>query len=147
MKKSRGHRWLVVAGVLAVVVSLGAVACGSSDRDEASTGQGVVPAGAGIQADDGASGTGGIVAQRPALQRRQAMQDRREARAERRQAMVESAREKMSATDQALFDQLTATIEQQRSAAQEARQKLADTLKELRALVDKYLDLNSSGTD
>ena len=57
------------------------------------------------------------------------------------------SRDKMTPEDQQKYDELTASIEGDRTTLQEARQKLADTLKELRTLVDKYLDLDETGTD
>lgn len=144
MKKLGSHKWLVAVGTVLVVVSLGAVACDSSGNDQAAANQVTAPGDTmqGLGASVGMPNKGGVMAER-----RQAMKERREARAERHQALLESVRDKMSASDQALFDQLTASIEQQRAAAQQARQNLADTLKELRTLVDKYLDLNDTGTD
>ena len=149
MKKLGTHKWLIVVGALAVVLSLAAVACGSADDDVAGARQGMRP-GVDIQ---GARGNV-PAAQMPRVQGRQGMmdrqdvrEDRREAQAERREALVDEARDKMSPEDQKTFDQLKATIEGQRTAMQEARQDLADTLKELRALVDKYLDAIDSGTN
>jgi hypothetical protein len=144
MKKLGSHKWLVAVGTVIVVVSLGAVACDASGNDQAAANQ-IGASGNTMQAPGGnvgMSNKGAVMADR-----RQAMKERREARAERHQALVESVRDKMSASDQALFDQLSASVEQQRAAAQQARQKLADTLKELRTLVDKYLDMNETGTD
>jgi hypothetical protein len=150
MKKLQRHKWLLAAGVLTMVVGLGVAACDSSASEQTAVrGQG---AGAQMQSTDG-DAAGGMMAQRQAAQNRQtaqnrqARQDRREGMAERRQALMDAVREKMSSEDQALYDQLTATLEQQRTAAQEARQELADTLKELRALVDKYLELSASGSN
>jgi hypothetical protein len=143
MKKLGSHKWLVVsvAVLLLSLVSLGAVACGSSDNDQVRAGR-MATAGKNLQAGAGTGAMGGMMAQR-----RQAMKNRLEARADRRDALLKNVRDKMSASDQALFDQLTASIGQQRTAAEQARQKLADTLKELRTLVDKYLTSDGSGTD
>jgi hypothetical protein len=145
MKKSGSHKWLLGVGALVVVLSLGAVACGSADSDQAAAMRGMGP-GERLQAAGGNAGGNGATSS-PAAQRRQAMQERREARAERQQALLENARAKMSQQDQAAFDQLTETLKQQRAAVQGANQDLAATLKELRALVDKYLDLDGTGTN
>jgi hypothetical protein len=145
MKKSGSYKWLIGVGALVVVLSLGAVACGSANGDQAGAMRGTGP-GERLQADSGNAGGNGAT-NRPAAQRRQAMQERREARAERQQALVENTRAKMSQQDQATLDQLTATLKQQRAAVQAANQDLAATLKELRALVDKYLDLDGPGTN
>jgi hypothetical protein len=144
MKKRRSPKWLLAAGALLLVIPLVAVACDSSGNDQVYVGQ-VAASGTNLQNNGtkpGTSHNGGLLAQR-----RQALKERRQARVEHRQALLKTVRDKMNASDQALFDQLTASIEQQRTAAQQARQKLADTLKELRTLIDKYLDVNDSGTD
>jgi hypothetical protein len=49
------------------------------------------------------------------------------------------ARARMTPADQAAFDQLQEKAEVQREALREAREDLAETLKEMRALVKKYL--------
>jgi hypothetical protein len=143
MKKLRSLKWLIVAGALTMVVGLGAAACDSSGGDQGAApenGTSVSQRPAGANA-----GNGRMMAQRQAAQRQQAMQDRREARAERKKALADKVRDEMSAEDQALYDQLSAALKQQRTVAQEARQKLAGTLKELRALVDRYLQPNALG--
>jgi ribosome-binding protein aMBF1 (putative translation factor) len=145
MKKMRSLKWLIAAGALAMAVGLGAVACDSSDADQGAAQR--TGTNESAQSASANMGNGTMMAQRQAVRSQQAMKDRREARAERQKALAENTREEMSAEDQALYDQLTATIEQQRTAAQEARQELADTLKELRALVAKYLELNGPGTN
>jgi hypothetical protein len=145
MKKLRSLKWLIVAGALTMVVGLGVAACDSSDGDQGAARENGTSV---SQQQAGANmGNGRMMAQRPAGQGQQAMQDRREARAERQRALADNVRDEMSTEDQALYDQLTAALKQQRTAAQEARQKLAGTLKELRALVDKYLELNAPGTN
>ena len=78
---------------------------------------------------------------------REARQERREARAERRQALLDNLRDDMTPEDQAQYDELVASVQTQQAAMQEARQELADTLKELRALTDKYLAPSGAGED
>lgn len=138
MKRLGSSKWILAAGALMVVVSLGAVACGSAS-DDASLVPGQRP-NAQVQGPGDAQGK-----QRPGLQastqdRQEAMQDRREAAAERRADRLEELRDEMTAEDQALLDQLQATIAEQREALEQDRQELADTLKELRELAEKYLD-------
>jgi uncharacterized protein involved in exopolysaccharide biosynthesis len=146
MNRLGSRKWLIVGGALVLALSLGAVACGSTSDDQslARPGMGLNER---VQANGGSVGDEGVVARGPAAQRGQAMKERREARADRREALLEGVREKMSAAEQATFDQLTATAKEQHAAVQAARQELAGTLKELRTLVDKYLDLKDSGTN
>ena len=70
------------------------------------------------------------------LQNRQAKRD----------AELKAIRDKMSAADQATFDQLQATATQQRTALQQAEQNLKTTTDQLRALIEKYQGTNSSGS-
>ena len=60
---------------------------------------------------------------------------------------MEKLRESMSASDQALYDKLVETFKQQREALKEARKNLADTVKQLRDLRDKYLPATTSTTN
>ncbi len=138
MKRLGSRSWLLVFGALVIVLALGAVGCGGY------IGESAIPAGE--QRGAGCMQTpaerGGPLpprAQAPAELRGEAMQDRQEARADRREALLNDLRGKMSEADQAQLDELTATIEEQRSTLEADRQELADTLKELRALTDKYL--------
>ncbi len=146
MKKSGSHKWLTVVVGLAVVLALGAVACGSESVDQPGPAEGMGP-GQNLQERAGDAGLKDALAERPAAQRRQDAKERREALVERQKALVEKVREEMSAEDQALYDRLKAGVEEQRAQLQDDRQELADTLKELRALIDKYLDLEPTGTN
>ena len=50
----------------------------------------------------------------------------------------------MTDEDQALYDELVATVKEQREALQQARQDLRATLQQLRQLGEKYLDLDEA---
>ena len=62
----------------------------------------------------------------------------------RQAAIMEKLRENMTPGDQALYDQLAETFKQQREALKEARKNLAETVKQLHDLRDKYLDTTTS---
>lgn len=147
--RTLGSRWwLLAVGALVIVVSLGAVACGSDSGD---------PSDAGVvtdqrpndrvqaPAENGGKRAPGL--QTPLADRRETLQDRREGARDRREAILDNLRAQMSAEDQALFDELQASIEEQRSALDKDRQELTDTLKELRDLTDKYLGLDADQSE
>ncbi len=146
MKRLASHRWLLVLGVLVVVLSLGAVACGSSSEDTAvaERGQGQNEL---LRAERNAEGRVAPGERPDIMQRREAAKDRLEVQAERREALVDNLRADMSPEDQELFDQLKADIKEYRDALETNRQELADTLKQLRELTDKYLDSNDTAVD
>lgn len=146
MKRSGSRKWLLVVGVLAVVIAFGAVACGNGSHDDscADCDQRVSECGQ-AEAADRAKDRPGLRAL--VEQRRDALQDRNETQSERREALLANLRDQMTEEDQALFDQLKADIEEVRGALTEDRQELADTLKELRALADKYLGLDTEQDD
>jgi hypothetical protein len=140
------HKWVVVIGAMVVFLSAGAVAWAATDNEETSweTLMNVTDdVGASLTnvADDQ---TGG--AETPGAARRRAMQERRQERLERRAALMEHLRDDMSAEDQEKYDELVATIKEQRAALKEAREELAGTLKELRELTDKYLDVEGDAS-
>jgi len=146
MKRLRSNMWLVAVSVSVIVVSLGAVACGGDSDD----GSGAISDQRLSQRLQNAAGDldrlrPGV--QAPLAQRRDALQDRVEAQAERRDAVVDNLRDEMTEEDQALLDELRAEIDDQRGTLAADRQELADTLKELRALTDKYLGLDGGQDD
>ena len=62
-------------------------------------------------------------------------------------ALLDNVRDDMTVEDQGEYDALLETFKDQRTEVQEATQELADTLKELRALVAKYLGPESDGAE
>ena len=131
------RKWLLLVLALVVFLSVGAVAwaAGSND-DQAETGDQQIAATAKVFAAAG----------KPGPLSRDALKEERQNWAERRKAMLQLVREKMTAEDQALYDQLAETAEQQREALREAREALKSTLEELRDLTDKYLDVGAVPT-
>ena len=77
---------------------------------------------------------------------KQALLQEQQNRQAKRDAELKLIRDKMSAADQATFDQLQATATQQRTALQQAEQNLKTTTDQLRSLIDKYMGTDSSGT-
>lgn len=143
LRRIGSRKWPLVVGALVIVVSLGAVACGSSAEDQEVAGvqQGLRDR---LEAQKDAQGRAGQGVRPGVAQRREAAQDQAEARAERQKALVESLRDDMSAEDQALFDELKAKIADLRQELVDSRQELADTLDQLRELTDNYLDLGDA---
>jgi hypothetical protein len=147
MLKFWRHKGLVVVGALTIFLSMGAVAWAATDGQSGSTQVAQVAV---STATTGATATGDqsqVTGRRPGAALREAAKDRRQQRLERQQALMNALRGDMTPADQAAYDQLVAQAKAQREALQQARQDLAGTLKELRALTDKYLDLsgNNSG--
>jgi len=134
------QKWLVVIGALTIFLSIGAAAW-AVGSDDASSGSEVAAATCATCSDE-VQGAG----ERPGEAMRQAMKERRQERLERQAALLDALRDDMSPEDQALYDQLVASAKQKREALQQAREDLADTLKELRELTDKYLDIDGTGT-
>lgn len=147
MKKVLTPLWLVIVGAVVIVVLVGATAwaatwAGTNDDDDRGPGYAL---GAAPRMQPQQVGPGAMGRLQEALEsRREAMQERREQAREHRQEVIEGLRDEMSPEDQQKYDQLTASVEEQRDGLEAARQELADTLKELRALVDKYLDANQA---
>jgi uncharacterized membrane protein len=143
MRKVQTPLWLVIVGAVLLVLLVGAVAwaatwAATNDDDERGPGLalGVAP---GLQGQQ--VGPMGMGPMRDALEsRRDAIQERRQQMMEHRKDAIEGIRDEMSPEDQEQYDQLTASIEAQRDGLEAARQGLADTLKEFRALIEKYLD-------
>jgi hypothetical protein len=123
--KGGGYKtWLVVVGTLVIFFSIGAVAWAVTDDGTC--------AGDGLRSGRGPG----------------AMQEWRGERWERQAALYDALRDDMSPEDQVTYDELVAAVEEQRAALQQAREELKNTLKELRTLVDGYLDLDGgTGTD
>jgi len=145
MKRQKILRWSAALAALAVLLSLGAVACGSSEGEQV-----VAPAQERVAQKRPAEGAecrsagnqGPLAERRDALrEKREALQEKKGVVLERQKALLENLRDDMSEEDQAAYDELMATIGEQKSALEEARQELADTLKELKALAAKYLDM------
>jgi hypothetical protein len=136
MRRIWKQKWLVVIGAVTIFLSIGAVAWAATGSQLATNGVSLSTA----TTDVTGSGQG------PAADRRQAAQERREQRFERQQQLMQLLRGEMTPADQASYDQLVAVAKEKRDALQEARQDLADTLKQLRELTNKYLDAGGAGS-
>ncbi len=144
MKMIGKRKWLLVAAALAVFLSVGTVAwTATSDDSAAATGtDGATCLAVTATAADGSSS----VAACPGSAVRKALREKGEQWLKRHAALMEKLRDDMTAEDRATYDQLVEKAEQQRLALQQAREDLADTVKQLRELVDEYLDSGSSTT-
>ena len=150
MKRRKILRWSAAMAALAVLLSLGVVACGSSDGDQGAAGQDGVAQERLHPGEDGrsAEGEGPLVERRKNLQeKKQALQDKKGDFLQRQKALLENLRDDMSEEDQQAYDELMASIEEQKTALEEARQELTDTLKELKALAAKYLDVEDETSE
>jgi hypothetical protein len=136
MKRIWKQKWLVVIGAVTIFLSIGAVAWAATDSQ---------PATAGLSLST-AIGNGMALGQGPAADRREAAKERRDQRLERQQQLMQLLRGEMTPADQASYDQLVAAAKEKRDALQEAREDLADTLKQLRELTNKYLDAGGAGS-
>jgi hypothetical protein len=132
MKSIWKRKWVVIPVAVAIILAAGAVGAvaladpGSNDSTAASA-QLVTATTAQATSDT-------AVATQALAQRRAKVQERLE-QLKKRWA---EARAKMTPADQAAFDQLREKAKDQRQALRQARQDLGGTLKQMRALVQKY---------
>jgi ABC-type transporter Mla subunit MlaD len=149
VKRIWRHKWWVVIATVVVFLSIGAVAWAATGSDESSgstatalatddTGPADVYAAVG-------SATGLSVDEVKA--RIENLRQKGERFLQRQAALMDKLREQMSQADQELHDKLVAAAKDQREALKEARQNLAETLKQLRELRNKYLDEALGGTN
>ncbi|MBN1629199.1 MAG: hypothetical protein JW990_05525 [Thermoleophilia bacterium] len=146
MKRLWRRRWLLIAVTMVVFLSVGTVAwaatTGGTDAAEGGDGEvmtSMLLAAAGV-GDESGPDTG------PGAAVRRAMRDKLQEVRFLRSKLLEELREEMTPADQALYDQLTATLEQQREALQKAREELKGTLEQLRDLGKKYVRPAADGT-
>ena len=145
MKSIWRKKWLVAVIAVAIFLSVGAVAWaaasddGATDTAPAST----APAGGAesliVDLTEGLGDDSAAVAETVAAGAK-AMRQRAEKWIKRQEALMAKLRESMSPADQALYDKLVATAKEQREILKEARKNLADTVKQIKQLRDKYLD-------
>ena len=141
MRRLWKQKWLVVLGALTMFLSIGAAAWAiSDDGSAAGNGPGTAEC-TGVECSDCTQAGPQQQGEGPGAELRERLKERREQRLERYKALVESLRDDMTPADQALYDQLVQEAKDKQEALREAREDLADTLKELRTLTDKYLDL------
>ncbi len=135
MRRIWKQKWLVVIGAVTIFLSVGAVAWAATGSQPATNGVSLSTA----------TSVGAGLLQGQAADRRQAAKERLEKRVERQQQLMQLLRGEMTPADRASYDQLAAAAKEKRDALQEARQDLADTLKQLRDLTNKYLDAGGAG--
>jgi Skp family chaperone for outer membrane proteins len=137
MRKIWRRKWIVIPAAAIIVLAagtVGAVALADPGGDEPSTE-------VALAATTATTGTALGVANPGATQGVQDLSKRRaklQERLERIKKRWVDARAKMSPADQAAFDQLQQKANGQRETLQEARKGLAETLKQMRTLVQKY---------
>lgn len=163
MKSIWRKKWLVAVIAVAIFLSVGAVAWAAAGDDPVATDEAsattatTATAATSTDSVDVAEslivglaqslGDGsGTPAERAAAATK-AVRARGEKWLQRQAAIMEKLRESMSASDQALYDKLVENFKQQREALKEARKNLADTVKQLRDLRDKYLPATTSTTN
>jgi hypothetical protein len=131
------RKWVAIPVAVAIVLAIGAVgavALADPGDDNTTADLGQLTTATTLQPALGTQAAPGTQAGQALAERRARLQDR----LERLKQRWTQAREKMTPQDQAAFDQLQQTAKDQRAALQKARQDLADTLKQMRALVQKY---------
>lgn len=136
---------------MVVFLALGAVALAAGGNDVQVSSQAGGAVAAASEVTVGLAQTGQSVSDdttalgRP---RRGILGERAQECIERQKALMSLVREKMTAADQQTYDRLVSQAEEQREALQKARESLSNTMKELRELTGKYLDVdNTDGTN
>ena len=152
VKQLGEHKWVAIIAIVAIVLSVGAIAwaavawaegkdCLGHDRigptlsQRDNVGQRLQDAAPNMGAMAGGKDRGGVAG------------DLREQGIQRVVALLDHVRDDMTVEDQAQYDALVDSLKDQRTEVQEATQELADTLKELRALLAKYVGPESEGAE
>ena len=150
MERLWRRKWLLIGATIVVFLSVGAVAWaatgGGDDTSEVTVDDCDCGVAAGLALAAGAGdelGPNGGVG--PAV--REAMRERMQQLRGLKAKLLEELREEMTTADQALYDQLTATLKEQREALQELRQEMKETLGQLRELGKKYLPPKADTAD
>ena len=142
------HRWVIVVGALTLVLAIGAVswaATTTTTTPNAPGQQGWYGKGDGMMRGGYGMGGYGMMGVGPGMHGRGARGDFQGGQA-RRDAILKLVRDKMSAADKATFDKLQKQETAQEQALQKAAEDLRNTNQQLRALVDKYLGVQSNTT-
>ncbi|MFH0915822.1 MAG: hypothetical protein V1912_05175 [bacterium] len=158
MRRLLKRKWLIPVAALILTLTISAVAwaaTGANPTDSTtspsantpSTTVAAAPQPSGENDLRGPCGRGDRFGQRAPLteEQKQALQKEQQDRQAKRDAALKLIRDKMSAADQAAFDQLQATATEQRAALQQAQQNLKTTTDQLRALVQEYGGVDLSG--
>jgi prephenate dehydrogenase len=126
------HKWVVMSVAVAIILAVGAVGAVAladpGSNDSTATAAQLVTA-------TTVPATGDTAVATQALGQRRAKVLERLEQLKKRWA---DARAKMTSADQAAFDQLLEKVKDQRQTLRQARADLGTTLKQMRALVQKY---------
>ena len=148
MKRMWKHKWVVAGVALVIFLSIGtaawaATASGNGNGTVAGVAQTNV-----CQATLAATATGQTSSTDTSAlgTRRAAMKERMAQFGKRQQTLLNLLRDKMSAADQAKYDQLVQQAKDQQASLQKARTDLTSTMKDLRALTQKYIDAQTGTT-
>jgi hypothetical protein len=139
------HKWVVVGVSLVIFLSLGTVAWAAAGNgsDQSSTGAAGAPNGVCLGLATGEV-DGDVAATLDTMRKK--MGERRDQFIQRQETLLNLLRDKMSAADQATYDELVQQAKDQRAALEKARTDLQTTMKDLRDLTQKYIDTQSGST-
>lgn len=146
MRRIWRRKWLIAAVTLTVFLSVGAVAwaaAGGDGQAPGSAGDGQSPADDAIVALAGSQGQALTIAAGQGPLKRELLKEKREQRIKRNEALMKLVRDKMTPQDQAAYDQLVQKAKDQRAVLKQAREDLAKTVKDLRELTKKYIDVGA----
>lgn len=152
MKGVWKRKWMVIPVAVAALLAagaVGAVALATPGSGDPGRDSGEIVAAATVAATTDTTVAQVAPAAKELGKRKAHIQERRERikdRLERFKDRWVDARSRMTAEDQAAFDQLQDKAEGQREALRQAREDLAETLKQMRELARKYPPANTTTT-
>lgn len=148
MKRMRRIKWAVL-GVSLVVFLAGGTAAWAAATTGAGQDPGGTTAGISDRGDPGLCLATGETAGRADMASlkdvRTKIKERRDRFIQRQETLYNLLRDKMTPADRAKYDELVKQAKGQRDALEAARSDLQKTVSELRNLVQKYIDAQSSG--
>lgn len=145
MRRIWRHKWLVILGSAIIFVSIGTVAWAATGNQAATGGTPGVTTGDTSGLALGSTAAGAL--QGLKVEVKQALKAKRDQWLKQQEALMQHLRADMTPADQTAYDQLVATAKQQRDELRQVRDKLQDTLKQLRDLRNKYLDVTPGTTN
>ena len=137
MRRFVGHKWVIGAAALILVLGIAGVAVAATTGTTSSTGT-TATAGTDASGNPVTPGGHGAWGSRLGCRGRASAAQNRVSR-QMRDATLKLVRDKMSAADQATFDKLLAQEKDQQAALQNAAQALRDTNRQIRQMVAKTL--------
>jgi ABC-type transporter Mla subunit MlaD len=141
------RKWLLIGATIVVFLSVGAVAWAATGGGDDTSEVTVDDCDCGVAAGLALATAGAGEEVGPGAAVREVMRERMQHLRGLKAKLLEELREEMTAADQALYDQLTATLKEQREALQELRQQMKETLGQLRELGKKYLPPKADTAD